>query len=64
MKACKKCGGEAETFRVKEFAQIESESGVKTVSGKITYGVRCKNCGNWIAGGFKEAIENRWEAIN
>ena len=64
MKPCKKCGGEAEPIKIREFVQIEGESGTKTISGKISYGVRCKSCGNWICGDFKEAIENRWEALN
>lgn len=66
MKRCKKCGGVAATYELREFIEVtEIGSGEKkNLPGKLTYGVKCKSCGNWIVGDMKEALENRWNAIN
>ena len=56
MKACKKCGGSAAIYRIREFMEVKEIGGdeEKTISGKTTYGVKCKGCGTWIVGEFKE----------
>lgn len=66
MKACKKCGGVAAIYQIRELAEVTEIGGdeKKTISGKVSYGVKCKGCGTWIVGDIKEVLENRWNAIN